>query len=100
MTEQDIQRDILDYLKIRGVEAWKNHIDRRRYTVGRVGAPDIIGYLPGGRFLAIEVKRPRGGVVSQAQDEWIERAMTAGCCAFVARSLDEVVEIMEMELAR
>jgi tRNA(His) 5'-end guanylyltransferase len=29
--EQDIQRQILDYLEARGIEAWKNHIDRRRY---------------------------------------------------------------------
>lgn len=99
MTEQAVQKDILSYLKIRGIVAWKNHIDRRRYQVGMVGAPDIVGYLPGGRFLAIEVKRPKGGSVSAAQDEWIERAMIAGCCAFVARSVDEVREIVEMEIA-
>jgi len=99
MTEQDIQRDILDYLKARGVVAWKNHIDRRRYSVGKNGAPDIVGYLPGGRFLGIEVKKP-GGNVRPAQDEFIERAVVSGACAFIAYSLDDAREIVEQEMRR
>lgn len=53
------------------------------------GMPDLIGILPEGRFLAIEVKTPRGKV-SNEQCQVIDEINDAGGMAFVARSLDDV----------
>ena len=54
------------------------------------GIPDIIGCFKG-RFIGIEVKAPNG-VVSDYQKEFIDRINEAGGLAFVARSVDDVIE--------
>jgi len=53
------------------------------------GISDIIGVLNDGRFLAIEVKRPRGKP-TKAQQFFIDQVNEAGGLAFVARSLEDV----------
>lgn len=53
------------------------------------GVSDILGILPDGRFLAIEVKRP-GGKASAKQLEFIEQITSRGGVAFVADSTDVV----------
>lgn len=53
------------------------------------GMPDLIGILPDGRFLAIEVKTAKGKV-SDEQFKVIDEINQAGGLAFVARSLDDV----------
>jgi len=62
--ESALQKQILEYLKIKKVFAWKNHSTgiydpaRRifRTNTSVKGVSDILGILPNGRFLAIEVK--------------------------------------------
>lgn len=61
----------------------------RRSTMS--GISDVIGVLPGGRFLAIEVKRP-GGKTTPQQEEFLERVNAAGGLAFVATSSRDVEE--------
>lgn len=58
---------------------------------GFPGCPDIIGQMPGGRLLAIEVKRP-SGVVTDDQAAFLEMASHGGALAFVARSVSDVME--------
>jgi hypothetical protein len=59
----------LRYLEVRGVYHWRNSTGAvqirpgRWYRFGKVGSSDILGILPGGRFLAVEVKA-RGGRLS------------------------------------
>ena len=91
MTETDIQRDILAYLKLRGICAWRVNAGRASYNIRLApkGTPDIIGYLPDGRFLGIEVKRP-GKNPTPVQQEWHDRARESKCCVFVARSIEDV----------
>ncbi len=36
--------------------------------IGVAGAPDRIVFLPGGRIVLVELKRPKGGVVSGLQN--------------------------------
>jgi hypothetical protein len=55
------------------------------------GLPDITGCLKDGRAFWIELKAPRG-VVSPAQQDFIDRINQAGGCAFIARSIDDVIE--------
>lgn len=58
---------------------------------GFPGMPDVLGQLPGGRLLAIEVKRPSGKVTDD-QAAFLEKAGHYGALAFVARSVDDVLE--------
>ena len=53
------------------------------------GCPDILGVLPGGRALAIEVKR-KGGKPTCQQEDWLKRALEQGAIAFVATSIEDV----------
>lgn len=97
-TEQSIQRAILDYLRYRGIFCWKNNTAgiyvkaRNTYIPSHApGVSDILGILPGGRFLAIEVKAPKGRV-SPAQEQFLQTINERGGLAFVARSIDDVEE--------
>lgn len=58
---------------------------------GFPGCPDILGQMPGGRLLAIEVKRPSGKVTGD-QAAFLDRAGHYGALAFVARSVSDVLE--------
>lgn len=58
---------------------------------GFPGMPDVLGQMPGGRLLAIEVKRP-SGVVTDDQAAFLEMATAGGALAFVARNIDDVLE--------
>lgn len=53
------------------------------------GTPDILACV-NGRFIAVEVKRPNGGVVSELQKSKIKKINKAGGIAFVARSVEDV----------
>lgn len=63
-----------------------------------VGFPDIVGVLPGGRALFIEVKRPAGigqdkGRPTPEQRHFIAIAVKAGAAAGFAWSVDDALEI-------
>jgi len=80
--EKDIQRTILDYLTMRGIFHWRNNTgalrsDDRFVRFGFRGSSDIIGVLPGGRALFIEVKR-KVGRLTEAQKEFLAHAQMAG----------------------
>ena len=61
---------------------------------GFPGMPDVLGQLPGGRLLAIEVKRPSGRV-TEDQAAFIEKARGSGALAFVARSVSDVLDAIK-----
>jgi hypothetical protein len=61
---------------------------------GFVGMPDILGQVVGGRLLAIEVKKPSGRV-SDDQQEFIDLANKHGAIAFVARSVADVLSVLD-----
>jgi len=96
--ESDIQRAILELLAYRRIFAVRVNVGMvptgaagksawRKSTMK--GMADIIGVLPGGRFLAIEVKAP-GGKATAEQQEFLDAVNKAGGAAFVARSTREV----------
>lgn len=60
--------------------------------VGVYRAPCPLCGLELGRFVAVEVKRPRGGVVSPAQERYLASSRAAGGLALVARSVDELTK--------
>lgn len=86
ISEKDITATIRTYLKFKKVFHWKVF-----QTLGATpGIPDIIGILPGGRALFIEVKT-ENGKLSEAQEAFLENAKALGALAFVARHLDDVI---------
>ncbi len=105
--ERDIQKSILEYLKLRGFYAWRNQtqgtwdagkgIYRNAQTLK--GVSDILGVLSGGRILAIEVKRP-GGKLSLDQVEFLKKVQGLGGKAFVAYSLQDVIESLTVSYPR
>jgi Holliday junction resolvase len=52
--------------------------------------PDILGVLPDGKALMIEVKTETGKV-SPEQESFIENASRVGAVAFIARSINDVM---------
>jgi hypothetical protein len=86
-TEAEITSAIRSLLKTVGVFAWKN-------WSGPMSSPkgiaDILGCWQG-RFVAIEVKRP-GGRTTPEQERFLEAVRRHGGIAFVARSIDDVID--------
>jgi len=98
--EKDIEKLILDYLQLLPQSRfWKNNTmgiydptTRKMRTLNGKhharGAADILGVI-NGRFVAIEVKRPKGKV-SEQQELFLQSIVDAGGIAFVAYSLGDV----------
>ena len=100
MTESELLRAILDYLAARKVFCWRNNTGafageyagkKRFIRFGAKGSADILGCLPGGRFLAIECKAP-GKPLSDHQFRWLQRVATEGGVAMMVDDLDEAIE--------
>ena len=84
--EQDIQKDILDFLRSIGYLAIKqNNIG----IYARAGVPDIIACSNEGKFIGIEVKRP-GQKPKPIQDAFLDAINKIGGVAFCATSVDDV----------
>lgn len=62
----------------------------------RRGVPDICLPVPSGRFTAlyIELKRRKGGRVSEEQRGWIAALNRVGCRAVVCRGWDEARDVI------
>ena len=100
--EGRIKAACLRFLELRGLFAWNNPtgaIEIRPgqfMRFGKKGSADIIGCLPGGRFLAIEVKAPRGRL-SPEQAAFLERVRGLGGLAIVARGFQDIDEALRAE---
>ncbi|MEX2053934.1 MAG: VRR-NUC domain-containing protein [Candidatus Colwellbacteria bacterium] len=101
-SEQEIQKSILEYLRIKKYVVFKHHSTGSTirngeavfFSHGEKGISDIIACSPKGNFTAIEVKK-RGGKPSTEQLEFIERVKANGGTAFVAYSFDDVYNEIE-----
>ena len=95
MKETEIQAEIMTYLEYRGIECWRNNVGRRGgISFGEKGQPDIEGCLPDGRYLGIEVKRPKGKM-SPEQKSFHIRIKRNNGVIFVAHSVEEVHEKLD-----
>jgi len=92
MKEKDITRQIRNVLKTFGIFHYKNH-----GGLGSApGLPDITGVLKDGRGFWIEVKTAKGRL-SPHQERFIANINDAGGLAFVARSVDDVIEKLDLK---
>lgn len=89
--EKKVENSIKRYLD--GLGAYHIKIHGSAYMPA--GTPDILACI-GGKFIGIEVKKPKGGVLSELQKLKIKQIKSAGGVAFVARSLEDV----KQELSR
>ncbi|MDR2951863.1 MAG: VRR-NUC domain-containing protein [Treponema sp.] len=89
--EGSIKAACLRYLERRGFFAWNNPSGAVRVAperwlhFGKKGSADILGCLPDGRFLAVEVKSQRGRL-SPEQSAFLEKVRGLGGLAVVGRS--------------
>ncbi len=97
MSETPLARAIRDALTAIGVYCWRANAGgySRRMRGAPAGTPDIIGFLVGGKMLALEVKAP-GGKERPAQTEWLAHARAAGCIVGVVRSPQEAVDLVRL----
>lgn len=101
-SETDIVRQCLDLLRLYQILAWRNNTgalrDARRRLVhfGEPGSADILGCLPGGRFLSVEVKRGKNRPTT-LQLEWARVVRQAGGLALVVWSSQELEEALRQE---
>lgn len=65
---------------------------------GWAGVPDRIVLLPGGRIVFVEMKRPRGGVLSSRQLWWRKKIIALGFHHWVLWDLAELRKFEEWEL--
>jgi hypothetical protein len=82
-------RKILEHLFSLGCFAWRNNTTgipsaTGFHTSAKKGVPDILGCLPQGRFLAIEVKTGTDRVRPE-QEGFIASVLHCGGIAFVAK---------------
>jgi hypothetical protein len=94
--ESAVVRACLDYLAAVGIFAWRvNNVgifrDNAYVFHGTPGVPDIIGILPGGRWLGVECKSAKGKP-SPAQKDFNLRATLAGGVYLLTRSAAELAE--------
>lgn len=103
-TEAQVLRACLDLLRLRGVLAWRNNSGMLRDARGRpvrfglVGSSDILGVLPGGRLLAVEVKRP-GGRPTEAQRGFLGAVIGAGGAALVIDDVAALAAVLDRLIA-
>lgn len=91
ISEHDITISIRNLLKTFHIFHWKNHGG----PMGARGVPDILGIFQG-RLLGIEVKTA-AGKPSPDQERFIQNINDAGGIAFVARSVDDVIENLGLQ---
>lgn len=102
--EGQVLRACLDYLELRGIEHHRNNtgavrVDQRFIRFGEVGSADIIGCLPGGRYLAVECKaKGKRSNATEAQRAYAARVNAAGGLAIVVDDVGQLVEAIEAAL--
>lgn len=103
LSEHDIQKQILDWLKIQGIFHWRNntgssgpmfHNGKRRFVrFGVAGAPDIF-VVHKGNIIGIEVKAV-GKKASPDQMSFGLELVRAGGLYTIASSIEDVMEVLE-----
>ena len=90
MSEQKLQKKILDWLTKEGYYTVKTIVSNKK------GVPDILACSPTGQFVAIEVKFGRNKP-SKLQEYNIAQIKKAGGIAFVAWDLETVTNLLSCQ---
>lgn len=93
--ESTIQKGIINWLLYHKCFIWRNNTGSYETAAGHYvsyglkGSPDIIGMLPNGRFLGVEVKTDTGKQTKE-QKQFEERCKACGGIYIIARSIDDL----------
>ena len=102
--EEEEQADVVEYLESRGykftsipnstfTKSWKVK-NRNREQGLRAGLPDLVCII-NDNLIWIEMKRQKGGVLSQAQKDWIAALEEAGQTVRVCKGAEEAIKFIE-----
>jgi hypothetical protein len=97
-----IKASCLRYLEKRRIKAWNNpsgcvRVAPDRWVhFGKKGSADLLGCLPDGRFLAVEVKA-RNGRLSPEQREFLAEIRGLGGLAVMVKSWQELDAVLRRE---
>jgi hypothetical protein len=88
----------MQWLDAMGILHWRVSIAALPVSGGKfrrknpiAGHPDLAGVIAGGRYFAIEVKRPgKGANLSEAQLSWKRKLEAAGVIYVIATSVQDV----------
>lgn len=94
--ESEVLNQCLDFLQLNNIFCWRNNtgalkVNGRFVRFGYTGSPDIIGITKEGKFLGVECKREKGGVLSEAQKNFQKECKIRGGVYIVANSLETLV---------
>lgn len=113
--ENQVQSACFKYLQLRGAFVWRNNTrtimvpgkggkPRPMFFGGCPGAPDIMGILPGGRFIGVECKKPLGpkgghggSVQTLDQQAWQNECERTGGLYVLARGVEDVEKMLNTE---
>lgn len=102
--ETDIVSACLELLRYRGVMAWRSNTGamsseykgkRRFVRFGRPGVSDIVGILPGGRFIGVETKRP-GEKPTEEQRVFLAEVGRRGGVGVLVESVTELAKVLDV----
>jgi len=96
--EADVMNAVLKWLALHRIPHWRvnsgglKDIHGRLVRFGAKGMSDIhaIGPAPEGKTIWIECKRPRGGVVSAAQKEFLDCVNRRGGIGIIVTSIESL----------
>ena len=105
-TEREEQKLLIHYLQARRIPFYavpnggsRNPVEAKNLKAEGVsaGVPDVCIPVPNKKYhgLYIEMKRQKGGRVSEKQKEWIERLNQNGYLAVVCKGFNEAREVVE-----
>ena len=73
---------------------------RKFSYIGTRGGPDRICFLPGGKIFLVEVKRPKGGRLSEHQKTEIATLAALGTKVHVVATKEDVDRMIEEETGK
>jgi len=97
--ESPLVNACLQVLKLRGIAATRHqcghiYMAGRHINLGESGWPDIIGYMPDGRFLGIECKVGDGKLSGAQRQRGADIAQSRGVWA-VVRSVADLADLLD-----
>lgn len=90
--EKDIEKKLVDTIRKRGGLCLK------WVCPGWAGVPDRIVLLPGGRIVFVELKRPKGGTLSERQKWWRRKIIELGFHHWIIWDMANLAQFEEWEL--
>jgi len=106
-TEEQEQIAVVQYMELRHLSYW--HTPNSTYTKSwsvknrntrlgvKAGIPDLFVII-NNKLYAIEMKRIKGGVVSQYQKDWITKLNNAGIETIIAKGAQEAINFIDEKL--